>query len=109
MIILRTAYVYVRNIYAGILNETDEGYSFKYEKEYLNSLNASAVSLTLPLQSEEFKSKTLFSFCDGLSPEGWLLKIVTKNWKLSNNDRFGILLVACKDAIGNVSIRGEML
>ena len=51
MIILRTAYVYVRNIYAGILNETDEGYSFKYEKEYLNSLNASAVSLTLPLQS----------------------------------------------------------
>ena len=106
---LRTAYVYVRNVYAGILKETDEGYSFKYDKNYLNSSNASAVSLTLPLQFEEFRSKTLFSFFDGLIPEGWLLKIVINNWKLNNNDRFGILLVACKDAIGNVSIRGEML
>lgn len=106
---LRTAYVYVRNVYAGILKETDEGYSFRYDRDYLNNPNASAISLTLPLQSEEFRSKTLFSFFDGLIPEGWLLKIVIRNWKLSNNDRFGILLVACKDSIGNVSIRGEKL
>ncbi len=107
MSVFRTAYVYVRNNFAGILRETDEGYSFQYDNDYLQSENASAVSLTLPLQSEVYTSKTLFSFFDGLIPEGWLLKIVTDNWKIDNRDRFGVLLVACKDGIGNVSIREE--
>lgn len=48
MSIFRTAYVYVRNIFAGILKETDEGYSFKYDSDYLHSKSASVVSLTLP-------------------------------------------------------------
>ncbi len=107
MSVFRTAYVYVRNNFAGILAETDEGYSFQYDNDYLQSGNASAVSLTLPLQSEVYTSKTLFSFFDGLIPEGWLLKIVTDNWKIDSRDRFGVLLVACKDGIGNVSIREE--
>lgn len=101
----RTAYVYVRNNYAGILKETDEGYSFLYDIEYLQSENASIVSLTLPLQKEAYTSKILFPFFDGLIPEGWLLNVVTNNWKLDRQDRFGILLVACRDGIGNVSIR----
>ncbi|MFS6555608.1 HipA N-terminal domain-containing protein, partial [Parabacteroides distasonis] len=58
MSVFRTAYVYVRNNFAGILSETDEGYSFKYDTEYLESEMASAVSLTLPLQSEAYTSKT---------------------------------------------------
>lgn len=103
----RTAYVYVRHTFAGILKETDEGYSFKYDNEYLKNENASAVSLTLPLREKEYTSKILFPFFDGLIPEGWLLKIVTHNWKIDSHDRFGVLLVACKDGIGNVSIRGS--
>lgn len=100
----RTAKIFVRDIYAGLLKETDYGYSFKYDDCYLQIDNASAVSLTLPLQKEEYKSKTLFSFFDGLIPEGWLLNVVCKNWKINARDRFGILLVACKDPIGNVSV-----
>lgn len=101
----RIAYVYVRNIFAGILSETDFGYSFIYDDEYLKKYS-SPVSLTLPLREEEYVSKTLFSFFDGLIPEGWLLNIVSKNWKLNQDDRFGLLLVACKDPIGNVSVKG---
>lgn len=100
----RSAKIFVRDTYAGLLRETDYGYSFKYDNDYLQSDNASPVSLTLPLQKEEHISKTLFSFFDGLIPEGWLLDVVCKNWKINNRDRFGILLVACKDPIGNVSI-----
>ena len=103
----RTAYVYVREIFAGILKETDYGYSFAYDDDYLKSENPTAISLTLPLQEEEYTSKTLFSFFDGLIPEGWLLNIVSHNWKIDRKDRFGLLLVACKDPIGNVQIRGE--
>ncbi len=103
----RKAFVYVREDFAGTLSETDYGYSFAYDEEYLRS-DGAAVSLTLPLQSEEFRSKTLFSFFDGLIPEGWLLDIVIKNWKLSYKDRFGLLLAACKDPIGCVSIRSSL-
>lgn len=107
MSVFRTAYVYVRGVFAGELSETDEGYSFRYDKDYLMSENASAVSLTLPLFSNEYRSKTLFPFFDGLIPEGWLLGIVSRNWKISVEDRFGLLLVACRDGIGNVSVRGN--
>lgn len=31
MSVFRTAYIYVRNNFAGILAETDEGYSFQYD------------------------------------------------------------------------------
>jgi len=101
----RTAYVYVRNTFAGTLKETDAGYSFLYDPAYLSSDHATHVSLTLPLQAEEYTAKTLFSFFDGLIPEGWLLDIVSRNWKIDRRDRFGLLLVACKDPIGNVQIK----
>lgn len=101
----RNGYVYVRNIFAGILSETDEGYSFSYNSEYLLRDNASAVSLTLPLTEKTFASKTLFSFFDGIIPEGWLLEVVSRNWKIDPKDRFGLLLVACKDSIGSVSVK----
>ena len=105
----RTAYVYIRNTFAGELCETDEGYSFSYDEQYLNSETASAVSLTLPLSEKTYTSKTLFPFFDGLIPEGWLLGIVSRNWKIDTKDRFGLLLVACKDGIGNVSIREDRI
>ena len=103
----RKGYVYVRNTFAGVLSETDSGYMFAYDEEYLKSENASAVSLTLPLSSAPYESGTLFSFFDGLIPEGWLLGVVSRNWKIDTKDRFGLLLVACKDGIGNVSILEE--
>ena len=103
----RTAYVYVRNVFAGTLAETDYGYSFSYDNNYLKSDSAAAVSLTLPLSYEPYHSRTLFPFFDGLIPEGWLLNIVSRNWKIDTKDRFGLLLVACKDAVGNVSITEE--
>lgn len=103
----RTAYVYVRNVFAGILKETDYGYLFTYDSGYISKPDSTPVSLTLPIQEKEYKSKTLFAFFDGLIPEGWLLNIVIHNWKLNPKDRFGLLLASCKDPVGNVCIKGE--
>lgn len=100
----RKAYVYVRDTYAGVLSETDSGYTFSYDRAYMLRADATAVSLTLPLREEVYSSSTLFSFFDGLIPEGWLLNVISRNWKLLPTDRFGLLLKACKDPIGNVSI-----
>ena len=104
----RKAYIYLRDHFAGTLEETDEGYCFTYDPNYLLSSDPAPVSLTLPLTNNPYTSRTLFSFFDGLIPEGWLLNVVTHNWKIDQNDRFGLLLIACKDAIGNVSIKEEM-
>ena len=103
----RTAHAYVRDTFAGILKETDEGYSFRYDDNYAADAANAPVGLTLPTRKDVYTSKWLFPFFDGLIPEGWLLNIVTHNWKLDSRDRFGILLVACKDPIGAVSIRSE--
>lgn len=105
----RLAYVYVCDDFAGVLSKTDNGYSFKYDEDYLNKTSSKSISLTLPKRVEEYESKVLFPFFDGLIPEGWLLNIVTHNWKLNPKDRFSILLIACKDCIGNVSIQEEKL
>lgn len=104
--VFRHANVYVRSIKAGMISETDEGYSFRYDPGYLESDHPLAVSLTLPLSDEEYTSSTLFSFFDGLIPEGWLLDVAARNWKLDKRDRFGLLLVCCMDCIGDVSVRG---
>ena len=105
----RVAYVYVCDDFAGILSETENGYTFKYDIEYLSKPHSKHVSLTLPKREEIYESKILFPFFDGLIPEGWLLNLVTNNWKLNLKDRFGILLASCKDCIGNVSIQEERL
>jgi serine/threonine-protein kinase HipA len=100
----RKASVYVRDAVAGTLSETDSGYTFAYDQDYLQTEAAVPVSLTLPLTEKAYESKVLFPFIDGLISEGGLLQVVTKNWKLDQNDRFGLLLVACKDCIGAVRI-----
>ena len=101
---LRRGEVFVQGRYAGMVEETEDGYSFSYDNGYLEA-NGPAVSLTIPLREEPFFSETLFPFFDGLIPEGWLLSVVTKNWKLDPEDRFGLLLVSCEDSIGDVSVK----
>jgi serine/threonine-protein kinase HipA len=99
---MRKAKVFYQDRWAGTLTE-EEGYHFQYEKDYLD-VGGESVSLTLPLRQEPYYSSFLFPFFDGLIPEGWILDIVEKNWKVNEKDRMGILLVACKDCIGAVSI-----
>ena len=101
----RSGIVFVQKKHAGLIRETDEGYEFSYDDDYLAGQEALPVSLTLPLTQEIYRSSTLFPFFDGLIPEGWLLRVVERNWKIDINDRFGLLLVTCNDCIGDVQIR----
>jgi serine/threonine-protein kinase HipA len=99
--------VFVDQLFAGFIEQKDGLYIFKYDEKYLNNENAKAISLTLPLQQKSFEQKTMFAFFDGLIPEGWLLNIIEGNWKINPRDRMSLLLLACKDCIGNVSVVNE--
>ncbi len=101
---MRKGEIWVNKNLAGFLTEDEEGYHFIYTPDYLLMKNAIPVSLTLPLQEETFHSDFLFPFFDGLIPEGWLLEIAQKNWKLNPRDRMGLLLTTCRDCIGNISV-----
>lgn len=104
---MRKAVVLMHNNVAGHLIENDEGFTFSYTPEYLKSVNPEPVSLSLPLSDKPYTSKVMLPFFDGLIPEGWLLEIAEKNWKLKERDRMGLLLACCQDCIGAVSIQEE--
>ncbi|MCW5907493.1 MAG: HipA N-terminal domain-containing protein [Chitinophagales bacterium] len=104
---MRKAIVMMHNQIAGHLVENEEGYTFSYAPEYLQTEKPEPVSVTLPLTDKAYTSKVMLPFFDGLIPEGWLLEIAEKNWKLKERDRMGLLLACCHDCIGAVSIRVE--
>ena len=102
---MKQAKIFMYNHSAGTLTEDEHGYTFVYDPAYLANKNAEPVSLTLPLTDKPFVSNVLHPFFDGLIPEGWLLDIAEKNWKINNRDRMSLLLACCKDCIGAVSVQ----
>lgn len=90
---------------AGRLEKNDNGYSFRYDVDYLKAENPKPVSQTLPLSEYPYQSRILFPFFDGLIPEGWLLNIASKHWKIKGTDRFELLITLCRDTIGAVTVQ----
>lgn len=98
-------YMYERN--ARMLREDENGFSFVYDPSYLQQPDAEPISLSMPLRKEPYEDKVLFPFFDGLIPEGWLLNIAERSWKINQRDRMSLLLACCKDCIGAVSVVPE--
>ncbi|MDD4778342.1 MAG: HipA N-terminal domain-containing protein [Fermentimonas sp.] len=102
---MRQGKVYYNNDLAGIITETADGeYLFSYDNDYIRHFPEQSITFTMPVSEKVYRSKRLFPFFEGLIPEGWLLEIATKSWKLNPNDRMGLLLACCKNCIGAVSV-----
>jgi serine/threonine-protein kinase HipA len=101
---MRRATILMQGRKVGVLEEQPEGYEFRYDPAYLDRADAVAVSLSLPLRTAPYFDKRLLPFFDGLIPEGWLLDIAGRTWKLDVRDRMGLLLACCRDCIGAVSV-----
>ncbi len=101
---MKQAEIFIHDKLAGMLTEDENGFTFQYNSDYLNDSGSEAISLTMPLKSEPYQDKVLFPFFDGLIPEGWLLDIAERSWKINQRDRMSLLLACCKDCIGAVSV-----
>ena len=102
---MRKGKVYYNNYLAGIITETDQGeYVFEYDKNYVKEHPKEFITFTMPVTEQIYLDKRLFPFFEGLIPEGWLLDIASKNWKINLNDRMGLLLACCQNCIGAVSV-----
>lgn len=103
---MRRANIYYKEVIAGILTETDDGdYVFQYDEKYIAEHPKESISLTMSVSSKPYTDKRLFPFFEGLIPEGWLLDIASKSWKINPNDRMGLLLACCQNCIGAVSVQ----
>jgi serine/threonine-protein kinase HipA len=89
----------------GVLEETESGTRFTYDREWLARDDALPISLTLPLRDEPYETRGLHPFFENLLPEGWLLELSTAKLKISKDDAFGLLLATCHDCIGAVEVR----
>lgn len=102
---MRQAKVYYKDDFAGIISETDEGeYLFAYDKDYIKHFPKQFITFSMPVSEKVYKDNRLFPFFEGLIPEGWLLEIASKSWKINQNDRMGLLLACCKNCIGAVKV-----
>jgi serine/threonine-protein kinase HipA len=102
---MRQGKVYYNEYLAGIITETNEGeYVFQYDADYLKKFPQEFITFTMPVTEKPYTDKRLFPFFEGLIPEGWLLDIASKNWKINPNDRMGLLLACCQNCIGAVSV-----
>jgi serine/threonine-protein kinase HipA len=101
---MRTANIYKKDIFCGILSEMEDGYHFIYDAEYMATPGAVPLSPTMPFQEEEYHREMMFPVFDGLIPEGWLLDIAQRSWKIDSRDRMALLIACCRDCIGDISV-----
>lgn len=102
---MRSGKVYYNNHFAGIISETNEGeYVFQYTAQYVKDYPHAFITFSMPVTNKPYSDKRLFSFFEGLIPEGWLLDIASSNWKINKNDRMGLLLACCQNCIGAVHV-----
>ena len=103
---MRQAKIYYQDFFAGILTETNDGdYTFRYDELYVKEHPEDFITFSMPVSYALYREKRLFSFFEGLIPEGWLLDIASKSWKINRNDRMGLLMACCQNCIGAVSIK----
>lgn len=102
---MRQGKVFYSDIFVGIVSETNDGeFTFQYNNDYIKNHPDKFITFSMPVRQEVYTDKRLFAFFEGLIPEGWLLNIATKNWKINPNDKMGLLLSCCRNCIGAVSV-----
>lgn len=96
----RKAIISVNKIPAAEFIELDKGFEINYLSTYIGQ----PISLTLPLNKVNNTFESFPAFFDGLLPEGIMLEILLKKFKLDTNDFFSQLLVVGSDLVGAVTV-----
>ena len=100
---MRQCKVFVHDVEAGILQETDDRqYIFTYQKGYAGV----PVCIAMPIRTEPSRSAHLFPFFFNMLSEGANRQTQSMLLHIDENDDFGILLATAQDdTIGAVTIK----
>jgi serine/threonine-protein kinase HipA len=90
---------------AGLLEETDSGFRFTYDRDYLRDPELPPISLTLPKQAATYESASLFPCFAAVLAEGALADVQCRALRVDARDLFGRLLTTCSgDVIGSLQV-----
>lgn len=98
----RRCRVYLADQYAGVLEETVVGYRFSYDKDY--QWTGAPIGYQFPINQEQFEFTEFPPLFDNLVSEGWMRRTHSITQKISESDRFGLLLENGADLIGAITI-----
>ena len=100
---MRQCKVYVHDMEAGILQETDaREYVFTYGKDY----HGEPVCLAMPVKKEPYRSNHLFPYFYNMLSEGSNRQVQSMLHHIDENDDFGIMMATAQhDTIGAVTIK----
>lgn len=102
----RAGKVYFNDRLAGRLAQTDTGFTFTYDQDYL--AGGTPISFRMPLQKETFEYDKLPVFFEGLVSEGWMRRLQSKEQHIDESDAFGLLLANGEDLVGAVTVFPEV-
>lgn len=102
----RAVKVYIKGIYAGILEEIDQDhYSFRYDETYYKNPDTPPISLTMPKTKQEYRSSFLFPVFFNMTSEGDNRIIQARHLHIDEEDDFGILsATGHTDTIGAITV-----
>jgi len=103
---MRKVRVYVKDIEAGILSESDnkDKYIFEYDETY----KGEPVSLKMPIIDRVYIFTTFPPFFDGLLPEGHQLDGLLRKRKINKYDYMSQLIAVGSDMVGSVTVKEIM-
>jgi HipA-like protein len=105
---LRTAGVFYSGTRVGLLSELSGGpIRFTYDRAYLAQSTAQPIAPTLPLRPEPFDSFGLHPVFEELIPQGGLLDINMRKYRLKAGDHFGLLLTTGRHTLSAIAIIPE--
>jgi HipA-like protein len=104
---MRKVAVYRNGFWSGILSEEAPGnYVFRYNDDYYNDPAMPSISLTLPKTQKEYRSEYLFPFFFNMLSEGVNRKLQSLQWKIDEEDHFGLLMQTAQfDTIGAITVK----
>ena len=100
---MRQGKVYVHDVEAGILQETDAGeYVFTYHDGY----HGEPVCLAMPVRETPYRSSHLFPYFFNMLSEGSNRQVHSMLLHIDESDDFGIMLATAQhDTIGAVTVK----
>lgn len=100
---MRQCKVFVHDIEAGILTETEDG---QYVFEYGDNYRGEPVCLSMPVREQPYRSLRLFPYFFNMLSEGSNRNIQSSLLHIDENDDFGIMLKTAQyDTIGAVTVK----
>lgn len=88
---------------AGILEEHSYGFRFTYDDTYRST--GSSIGAAFPVTEKVVEFPELPPLFDNLVSEGWMRRTQSMNQKISESDRFGLLIHNGSDLIGAITVR----